>query len=50
MAKQEKSKKIGQKSTKMNPMDQGLNVIVQAVNQATGLDKGNDGERKKTGQ
>jgi len=39
-----KSKKIGQKSDSMNAMDQGLNLIFQTVNNATGLDKGNDGK------
>ncbi|WP_172656743.1 hypothetical protein [Domibacillus robiginosus] len=47
MEKQNKSKNAGQKSDKMNAMDQGLNLLVQTVNQATGLDKGNDGEKKK---
>ena len=44
MDKPKKSKKIGQKSGSMNAMDQGLNLIFQTVNNATGLDKGNDGK------
>ncbi|HWO74633.1 MAG TPA: hypothetical protein VNM69_01805 [Bacillus sp. (in: firmicutes)] len=47
MKKQEKSKDIGQKSESMNTMDQGLNLIFQTVNNATGLDKGNDGKIDK---
>ncbi|MBD7936938.1 MULTISPECIES: hypothetical protein [Cytobacillus] len=39
----EKSKKIGQKQYEMDPMDQGLNLFSMMVNQATGIDKGNDG-------
>ena len=44
MKKPEKSKEVGQKSDSMNAMDQGLNLIVQTFNNATGLDKGNDGK------
>lgn len=47
-----KSKKnvnnIGQKSSEMNAMDQGLNLVYQTVNQATGMDKGNDGKITKS--
>lgn len=43
MKKQEKNKKIGEKSESMNAMDQGLNIISQAFNRATGVDEGNDG-------
>ncbi|MGD6854979.1 hypothetical protein [Bacillus infantis] len=43
MEKQEKDKKIGEKSESMNAMDQGLNIISQAFNRATGVDEGNDG-------
>ncbi|GAA0337872.1 hypothetical protein GCM10008967_30180 [Bacillus carboniphilus] len=43
MLKEEnKSKELGQKSDSMNAMDQGLNLVAQVVNNATGLDKGND--------
>ncbi|WP_202617846.1 hypothetical protein [Bacillus dakarensis] len=42
--KQNKSKKIGQKYDSMNAMDQGTNLISQVINNATGLDEGNDGE------
>ena len=44
MKKQTKDKNIGQKSESMNVMDQGLNLVVQTVNNATGIDKGNDGK------
>ncbi len=47
MGKQNKSKKVGQKSDDMNAMDQGLNLIVQTVNNATGIDEGNDGKINK---
>lgn len=47
MKKQEKSKVIGQKADSMNPMDQGLNLVAQVVNNATGIDKGNDGKIQK---
>lgn len=43
MEKQEKNKKIGEKSESMNAMDQGLNIVSQAFNRATGVDEGNDG-------
>ncbi|MGG3805183.1 hypothetical protein [Metabacillus fastidiosus] len=43
MKEQEKSKDIGQKSDSMNATDQGLNLVAQMINNATGLDKGNDG-------
>lgn len=39
----EKSRKIGQKQYEMDPMDQGLNLFSMMINQATGIDKGNDG-------
>ncbi|WP_449620920.1 hypothetical protein [Robertmurraya sp. Marseille-Q9965] len=41
--------KVGQKANSMNAMDQGTNLISQVINNATGLDKGNDGkiENKK---
>ncbi|MFC7785487.1 hypothetical protein ACFQWC_13395 [Rossellomorea sp. GCM10028870] len=44
MKKQEKSKDIGQKADAMNTMDQGLNLVSQVINNATGSDKGNDGK------
>ncbi|WP_191557732.1 hypothetical protein [Metabacillus idriensis] len=44
MKKQEKSKDIDQKSDSMNPVDQGLNLVAQVVNNVTGIDKGNDGK------
>ncbi|USK58561.1 hypothetical protein [Peribacillus asahii] len=47
MKKQEKSKNIGQKANSMNAMDQGLNLVAQTINNATGIDKGNDGEISK---
>lgn len=47
MEKQNNSKKVGQKSDEMNAMDQGLNLIVQTFNNATGIDKGNDGKINK---
>jgi hypothetical protein len=47
MKKQEKSKDIGQKADSMNAMDQGLNLVAQIVNNATGIDKGNDGRTNK---
>ena len=47
MKKQEKSKKIGQKADSMNAMDQGLNLFPQIFNNATGIDKGNDGKINK---
>ncbi|MGM7681313.1 hypothetical protein ACSVDA_04080 [Cytobacillus sp. Hm23] len=48
MKKQQKSKEIGQKAESMNPMDQGLNLVSQVVNNTTGLDEGNDGKLSKT--
>ncbi|CAM3890705.1 hypothetical protein [Cytobacillus oceanisediminis] len=47
MKKQEKSKDIGQKADSMNPVNQGLNLVAQVVNNATGIDKGNDGKINK---
>ncbi|MBO0998493.1 hypothetical protein IOC57_12145 [Bacillus sp. SD075] len=47
MKKQEKSKKIGQKADSMNALDQGLNLFPQIVNNASGIDQGNDGKIKK---
>lgn len=47
MKKPQKSKDIGQKFDSMNTVDQGLNLIVQTVNNATGIDKGNDGKISK---
>ncbi|WP_018392967.1 MULTISPECIES: hypothetical protein [Bacillaceae] len=47
MKKQEKSKDAGQKSNSMNAMDQGINLIAQTVNNATGIDKDNDGKINK---
>ncbi|MBM7648640.1 hypothetical protein JOC78_001586 [Bacillus ectoiniformans] len=47
MKKEDNSKEIGQKSSSMNAMDQGLNLIAQTINRATGLDKGNDGKVEK---
>ncbi|WP_176713610.1 hypothetical protein [Pseudobacillus wudalianchiensis] len=47
MKKQTKDKKIGQKANSMNAMDQGLNLIMQTINNATGIDKGNDGKINK---
>lgn len=44
MKKQAKSRSIGQKSDSMNAMDQGLNLIMQTVNNAASIDKGNDGK------
>lgn len=43
--KQNKSKKIGEKYDSMEAMDQGTNLIAQVINNATGLDEGNDGEK-----
>jgi|GEM_PF-2207098 len=43
-----KNKKIGKKSNDMNAMDQGLNLVSQTVNNATGLDRGNDGKQMKS--
>ncbi|WP_019156710.1 hypothetical protein [Robertmurraya massiliosenegalensis] len=40
-----KEHKRGQKSDSMNAMDQGLNLVSQTVNNATGVDKGNDGKK-----
>lgn len=47
MKKHPKSKNIGQKANSMNAMDQGLNLIFQTVNNATGMDEGNDGKIDK---
>ncbi|WP_197090966.1 hypothetical protein [Bacillus sp. FJAT-27231] len=47
MKRQTKDKKIGQKADSMNAMDQGLNLIMQTINNATGIDKGNDGKINK---
>ncbi|AZV44055.1 MULTISPECIES: hypothetical protein [Peribacillus] len=47
MKEQEKSKNIGQKANSMNAMDQGLNLVAQTINNATGIDKGNDGKVSK---
>ncbi|MDR4927801.1 hypothetical protein [Peribacillus simplex] len=47
MKKQEKSKNLGQKADSMNALDQGLNLFPQIVNNATGIDKGNDGKVNK---
>ncbi|MEI5906906.1 hypothetical protein WAK64_07515 [Bacillus spongiae] len=47
MNKEVDDNKVGQKSDDMNAMDQGLNFIAQVVNNATGLDKGNDGKMEK---
>ncbi|MBY6036578.1 hypothetical protein KUV80_07935 [Fictibacillus nanhaiensis] len=44
MKKQDKSKDSNQKADSMNPVDQGLNLVAQVVNNITGLDKGNDGK------
>ncbi|MDQ0270809.1 hypothetical protein [Cytobacillus purgationiresistens] len=44
MEKHEKSREIGQKSDEMNAMDQGLNLFSQVINNATGIDRGNDGK------
>jgi hypothetical protein len=43
MEKQKKDKKVGEKMESMNAMDQGLNIISQTFNRATGVDEGNDG-------
>lgn len=48
MKNEEKSKVIGQKAESMNTMDQGLNLTAQIVNNATGIDKGNNGKVKKS--
>lgn len=45
MGKQNKTKSTGQKSDEMNALDQGPNLIFQAINRATGLDKSNDGKK-----
>lgn len=47
MKQHPKSKDIGQKTNSMDTMDQGLNLVFQTVNNATGLDKGNDGKIDK---
>lgn len=47
MKKRVKAKEAGQKADSMNPMDQGLNLIPQTINNATGIDKGNDGRINK---
>ncbi|MGG3889933.1 hypothetical protein [Metabacillus fastidiosus] len=47
MKEQEKPKDIGQKSDSMNATDRGLNLVAQVINNATGLDKGNDGKVNK---
>lgn len=43
MEEQKKDKKVGEKMKSMDAMDQGLNIISQAFNRATGVDEGNDG-------
>lgn len=40
----EKSNEIGQKLDEMNSMDQGINIFAQILNNATGIDEGNDGK------
>ncbi|MGG0719645.1 hypothetical protein ABE096_18965 [Robertmurraya massiliosenegalensis] len=40
-----KANKRGQKADSMNAMDQGLNLVSQTINNATGVDKGNDGKK-----
>ncbi|WNS75466.1 hypothetical protein RRV45_21795 [Bacillus sp. DTU_2020_1000418_1_SI_GHA_SEK_038] len=47
MEKNKNSKGAGQKDDSMNAMDQGLNLVFQTVNNATGIDKGNDGKTNK---
>ncbi|WHY96891.1 hypothetical protein [Peribacillus simplex] len=47
MKKQEKSKNLGQKADSMNALDQGLNLFPQIVNNAIGIDKGNDDKINK---
>jgi hypothetical protein len=47
MENEKKDKKIGEKSKAMNAMDQGLNIISQTFNRATGVDEGNDGRDDK---
>ncbi|WNS79499.1 hypothetical protein RRU94_18395 [Domibacillus sp. DTU_2020_1001157_1_SI_ALB_TIR_016] len=49
MEKQEQEKKTGQKDESIKAMDQGFNLIVQAVNNVTGIDKSNDGKKNKEG-
>ncbi|WP_309087342.1 hypothetical protein [Domibacillus sp.] len=49
MKKQGQAKKTGQKDESIKTMDQGLNLIVQAVNNATDIDKSNDGKKNKEG-
>jgi hypothetical protein len=44
MEKQKQSKASSPTSNSMSPMDQGLNLVFQTVNNATGLDKENDGK------
>ncbi|MEQ2525224.1 hypothetical protein WMO40_00810 [Bacillaceae bacterium CLA-AA-H227] len=43
MRKENKST-VRQKANSMNAMDQGTNLVSQVINNATGLDKGNDGK------
>lgn len=45
MGKQRKQKSTAQTSDEMNAMDQGTNLVLQMFNNATGLDKGNDGKK-----
>ena len=44
MKKQKQSKASSPTSNSMSTVDQGLNLIFQIVNNATGLDKENDGK------
>lgn len=43
MKEQEESRGLEEKGESIQTMDQGLNLIVQIVNNMTGLDKSNDG-------
>ncbi|MDZ5471304.1 hypothetical protein SM124_06045 [Bacillus sp. 31A1R] len=44
------NKNVGEKSNEMQPMDQGLNLVAQTFNNATGVDKGNDGKNNPNQQ
>ncbi|WP_170110110.1 hypothetical protein [Peribacillus acanthi] len=44
MDKDKISKESDQNAESMNTVDEGLNLVSQIVNNATGLDKGNDGK------
>ena len=44
MDKKEKPKENDHRAGTMDTVNQGLNLVAQVVNNATGIDKGNDGK------